>query len=287
MKKRNRVVPYVIMVFGAALTAFATKYLYDPAGLVTGGVSGLSIVLRHISGEAFGFEIPLWLGSIILNVPIFLLAFFTDGIRNVLRSILVWGIMTVMLFVMPEKEIIPDNLLLTAIFGGVCYGVGTGMLLTTRSTSGGTDLLASSIHHFLRHVSIGRILQVLDGLVVITGTLVFGIERTLYAVLSVYIMGKVIDYVLGSGRSAKMALIISTRVEEISREILKNLDRGVTVLEGTGMYTGSRRPVIMCICSRKDLVEIKEIVLEYDPRAFFVVNDVNEAIGEGFLQEWE
>ena len=192
-----------------------------------------------------------------------------------------------MLFVMPEKEIIPDNLLLTAIFGGVCYGVGTGMLLTARSTSGGTDLLASSIHHFLRHVSIGRILQVLDGLVVITGTLVFGIERTLYAVLSVYIMGKVIDYVLGSGRSAKMALIISTRVEEISREILKNLDRGVTVLEGKGMYTGSRRPVIMCICSRKDLVEIKEIVLEYDPRAFFVVNDVNEAIGEGFLQEWE
>ena len=287
MKKRNRAVPYVIMVFGAALTAFATKYLYDPAGLVTGGVSGLSIVLRHISGEVFGFEVPLWLGSIVLNVPIFLLAFFTDGVRNVLRSVLVWGIMTVMLFAMPEREIIPDNVLLTAIFGGVCYGVGTGLLLSARSTSGGTDLLASSIHHFLRHVSIGRILQVLDWIVVLTGTLVFGIEKTLYAVLSVFIMGKVIDYVLGSGRSAKMALIISSRSQEISMEILKRIDRGVTMLEGTGMYTGSRRPVIMCICSRKDIVEIKESVLEYDPRAWFVVNDVNEAIGEGFLQEWE
>ena len=287
MKRRTRAVPYVIMVLGAGLTAFATKYLYDAAGLVTGGVSGLSIVLRHISGGTFGFEIPLWLGSIILNVPIFVLAFFTEGVRSVLRSVLVWAIMTAMLFVMPEREFIPDNILLTAIFGGVCYGVGTGLLLTARCTSGGTDLLASSIHHFVRHVSIGRILQVLDGIVVLTGTLVFGIEKTLYAILSVYIMGKVIDYVLNSGRSAKMALIISSKSKEISSEILKGLDRGVTVLEGTGMYTGSRRPVIMCICSRKDLVEIKEIVLEHDPRAFFVVNDVNEAIGEGFLQDWE
>ena len=275
----------LLLFLGATLIAFATKYVYDPAGLVTGGVSGLSIVIRELSGNG-GKEIPLWMSSIFLNIPIFLLAFRTDGLRNILRSSLVWLILTVELYLFPESFLRGDNLLLVAIYGGICFGVGTGLLIQARATSGGTDMLGYSLHHYFRHISMGRIIQLVDGVVVLIGAVVFNLEHTLYAVMSVYIMGKVTDYVLNSGKTAKMALIISDKNHDIALDILKDVSRGVTGLRGTGMYTGEDKIILICICSTRDIVNIKDIVREYDSRAFLVVADVSEALGEGFVEDW-
>ncbi|MBR0085041.1 MAG: YitT family protein [Lachnospiraceae bacterium] len=276
----------VIMIIGGTLIAAATKYVYDPTGLVTGGVSGLSIILKWISGSNWGYEIPLWLSSIVLNIPIFIFAIFTDGIRSVVKASIVWAVITVELYLFPEYDFMPQNLLLVAIYGGVITGVGIGLLLHARTTSGGTDMLSSSLHHFIRSVSVGRILQIIDWTVVACGAIVFGIEKTLFAVISVFIVGKVIDGVLNLGKKAKMALIISSENDKIANDILYVLDRGVTGLNGRGMYTKEDRTVLLCIGNNRDMVEIKDIVKKYDKRAFVIVNDVNEAMGEGFAEEW-
>ncbi len=282
-----RIRDILIMCIGATLTAFATKYIYDPAGLVTGGVSGLCIILRSLSERYLPFVIPLWLGNTILNIPIFAFAIRTGGLRSIGRTAFVWLLMTLELMLFPEADFIPDNLLLVTLYGGICFGAGTGLLISARSTSGGTDMLGYTLHHYIRSVSVGRLIQFLDGGVVLLGALVFGIERTLIAVISVYVMGKVVDYVVSFGRAAKMALIISDEAEDISREIMARLDRGVTGLRGCGMYTGKDKTVLICICSNRDIVSIKDIVGEFDDKAFFIVSDVSEAMGEGFVEKWQ
>ena len=275
-----------LLIIGATLTALATKYVYDPAGLVTGGVTGLSIIAKSVGLRYYGLDIPLWLGSLIFNVPIFLYAIKQCGIKHVIRTGFVWAVLTAELYFLPDMSFIPDNLLLVEIYGSILMGVGSGMLLSARATSGGSDMLGEAMHRSIRSISVGRLIQIIDGIIVALGLVTFGIEHTLYAIISVYIMGRVIDLYLHKGKSAKMATIISEKNDEIAQEIMTSLDRGVTGLYGSGMYTGKDKRVLLCICSNKDLVEIKDIVKKHDPKAFFVVGNVDEAMGEGFLEEW-
>ncbi len=284
IKRNLREIP--LLIIGATLTAIATKYVYDPAGLVTGGVTGLSIIAKSVGFRYYGLDIPLWMGSLIFNIPIFLYAIKQCGIKHVIRTGFVWAVLTAELYFLPDMSFIPDNLLLVAIYGSILMGIGSGMLLSARATSGGSDMLGEAMHRTVRSVSVGRLIQIIDGIIVALGLVTFGIERTLYAIISVYIMGRVVDLYLHKGKSAKMATIISEKNDEIAQEIMTSLDRGVTGLYGSGMYTGNDKRVLLCICSNKDLVEIKDIVKKHDPKAFFVVGNVDEAMGEGFLEEW-
>ena len=288
LPSRQQIQTLLLLIAGSTLIALATFYVFDPAGLITGGFSGLAIIIKSVTARVFGRGVPLWLSSLLLNIPVFLLAWKTDGLRSILKSALSWLIMTAELALFPSHPLLPDNLLLVSIYGGAMYGVGTGLLLTAHATSGGTDMLGNSLHHFhfFRRFSIGRIIQVLDGTVVILGLLEFGLERTLYAILSVYLCGKLTDYVIGRGLSAKIALIISNCNDAIARDIMNDLSRGVTGLQGRGMYSGKNRTILVCICSNKDIVDIKEIDHRYDPRAFFIIGNVNEAMGEGFVETW-
>ena len=289
MKKRInkiRLRDALLIFLGSTLMAFAVKYIFDPAGLVTGGVSGLAIVIKDLSARFLNFEIPLWVSNVVLNVPIFLFAIKTDGIRSVMRTGLAWVIMSAELAIFPECNFLPDNLLLVSLYGGVCFGVATGILLSARATSGGTDMLGNSLHKYFRQYSMGRIIQVLDGLIVVLGAVVFDIERTLFAIISVYMMGRLTDKVLDFGKRAKMAFIISDRNEEIAHVIMTELDRGVTALQGKGMYLGEERDILFCICSKRDIVDIKQIVKEYDKKAFFIIGGASEVLGEGFIENW-
>ncbi|MDD5939431.1 MAG: YitT family protein [Lachnospiraceae bacterium] len=278
----------VIIALGSTIVAFATKYLLDPAGLVTGGVSGLSIIIKYLTGHYTAFEVPLWMSNFVLNVPIFLFAIYTDGWKSIVKTGIGWLLMTAELYVWPEISLMPTkNLFLVAIYGGVCFGAGTGLLLSTGATTGGTDMLGQSLHKFMRQYSLGSLIAVLDGIIVALGVAVFGVERTMFALISVFIMGRVTDYFVSKGRRAKMSLIISEAGTSIAKDILEDLDRGVTSFEGKGMYTGQNRIILMCICSNRDIPEMKNIVRDHDPKAFFVICDVNEAMGEGFIEHWK
>jgi len=278
---------FLIILLGTTLISIDVKYVLDPAGLVTGGVSGLAIVIKFLTSGIVDGGIPLWVSNVLLNVPIFLFAIYAEGFRSIIRTGISFVIMSIELAVMPNLPLLTDDLLLTSVYGGILFGLGTGIILTARSTSGGTDLLSKAIHSKLRFISMGRLIQILDGAVVIVGAVTFSVEHTLFAIISVYISGKLTDVIVDAGKRAKMCLIISDQNEKIAQTIMKELDRGVTGLKGKGMDTGNSKVILLCICSKHDIPDIKDIVRSYDKRAFFIINNVSEAMGEGFVEHWK
>ena len=203
-----------------------------------------------------------------------------------MRTSLSFIIMSLLLGVLPDGALFTDNFILASVYGGIGFGLGVGLLLTAKATSGGTDMLGNTLSHYIRHVSVGTLVQILDGIVVLIGAFVFGVEQTLYAIIAVFVMGTVIDYVVDSRKKAKIAMIITPRWQEITDVIMKDLDRGVTGIKVTGMYTNEEKEAIICVCSIRDVPLLKDIVKDYDMDAFFVVGSINEVIGEGFIEHW-
>ncbi len=277
-KKRTAAQDYLIIVLGAFIMGFAIKNIYDPQGLVTGGVSGLAIILKDQAG------IPLWITNMCVNVPLFFLSLRLKGWKFVKRVLVAEAALTVSLAILPEYAFLKDDLILTALFGGVFSGVGTGMMLLCHATTGGTDTMAALIHTKLRHYSINQILQVLDGLVVVAGAGIFGVRYAFYAVIAVVVLAKVSDGMIEGMHFAKAAYIITDYKEQISREIMDHMERGVTLIDASGAYTGEKRDIVFCVVSKKEIVTVKEIVRRTDPRAFVIVSDVREVLGEGFME---
>ena len=186
---------------------------------------------------------------------------------------------------MPEKNLMPDDIFLASVFGGVISGLGIGLVLMANATTGGTDTMAAIIQHFIRHYSIAQIMQVLDGVIVLAGAWVFGINRALYAIICIYLVSKVSDGILEGLKFSKLAYIISEHYEEIAKQIMKELDRGATGLDAVGMYSGEKKEVLFCVVSKKEIVKVKDIVRRIDADAFMKVSDVREVFGEGFIEE--
>lgn len=172
---------------------------------------------------------------------------------------------------------------LSAIFGGVICGVGMGMVLLARATTGGTDMLAALIQHKLRHYTIMQIICVIDGIIVAVGIYSFGVKAALYAIVAIYVTSKVSDTLMEGMKYSKAVFIVSDRYKEISDAIMTQMDRGVTGLDAVGMY--SRMKNACCIVwSPKEIVVLKEIILKIDNNAFVIVTDAREVVGEGFLE---
>ena len=277
-KKKTAAQDYLIIVLGAFIMGFAIKNIYDPQGLVTGGVSGLAIILKEKIG------LPLWITNMGVNIPLFLLSFRLRGWKFVKRVLVAEAALTLSLAILPEYAFLKDDLVLTALFGGVFSGIGTGMMLLCHATTGGTDTMAALLHTKIKHYSINQILQVLDGLVVLAGASVFGIRYAFYAVIAVVVLAKVSDSIIEGTHFAKAAYIITDHKEEVAREIMDGMERGVTIIDARGAYTGEHRDILFCVVSKKEIVEVKEIVLYADPGAFVIVSDVREVLGEGFME---
>lgn len=278
----------MLIFVGTTLVSLAVQYVFDPAGMVTGGVSGMAIVCKKITEAVYPGGVPLWFWNVVLNIPVFLFAIYAEGFRSTIRTGLSWVIMSAELAVLPACPdwLRTDNLLLTAAYGGILFGVGTGILLQAHATSGGTDMLGKSLHVYFPYISMGRLIQILDGIVVVLGAITFDLEHTLFAIISVYVTGRLTDKVLDQGKKAKIALIISPKNNEIAQDVLFELNRGVTAMQGTGMYSHHEKNVLICVCSMRDLPDLKKIVKQYDKRAFFVVGTISEAMGEGFVEKW-
>ena len=279
MKKRTAAMDYLLLIAGAFIMGFAINNIYDPLNLVTGGVSGLAIVIKSKVG------VPLWLTNTLLNIPLFLASYRIKGWRFIKRTLVSTVSLSLSLYVIPEMMIMPaDDILLSALFGGLISGVGSGMVFMTQATTGGTDMLAALLQKIMPHYSVPQIMQVLDAAIVLTGAAVFGIRPTLYALIAIYAVTRMSDGILEGLKFSKMVYIISDRYEEIAGTIMEEIDRGVTGLRAEGMYSGSDKMMLCCVVSRKEISQIKEIVREYDPRAFVIVSDVREVLGEGFIE---
>ena len=275
---------YVLILVGTAVMALAIQCIYDRVGLVTGGFTGLTIIIRNITKSVISGGIPLWFANIVLNIPVFIYSYVKFGKKFVGRTLFATIMLSVWLYIIPGVDLSGDDYLLAALFGGVFTGVGMGIVLRAGATTGGTDMVAALIQTKMRHYSVVQIMQVMDAAIVIAGLYVFGLRSTLYAVVSIFVSTKVSDGFLEGFKNSKAALIITNHYKEVAARVMDELGRGVTGMDAKGMYTQDYKCVLYCVVSRKEIVQLKEIVNDMDPDAFVIVSDVREVLGEGFME---
>lgn len=282
--KRHPLLDLMMIILGTTLLAISINLFFDPLELVTGGVTGIAIVIKSVTTEWVDGGIPIYLSNLVINIPLFIVAILLKGKNFGAKSLFSTVYLSFALYYTSFLGGVTKDILLGSVFGGVIAGIGLGLVFAANATTGGTDLLASIIQHFVKHISVAKIMFLLDALIVVIGLYIFGAEKTMYAIISIYLSAQVIDAILEGIHFSKAAFIISTKNEQISAEIMKQLDRGVTGLEGKGKYTKESKEVLLCVVSKRQIVLLKEIVRDIDKAAFVIVADVREVVGEGFIE---
>ena len=281
---RHPLLDFFMIVIGTTLLAISINLFFDPLELVTGGVTGIAIVLKSVTLDFVDGGIPIYLTNLVVNIPLFVIAILIKGRNFGAKSLFSTIYLSFALYYTSFMTGVTGDMLLGSVFGGVVGGIGLGLVFAANATTGGTDLLASIIQHFIKHISVARIMFLLDALIVVVGLYIFGAEKTMYAIISIYLSAQVIDAILEGIHFSKAAFIISSKNEQISAEIMKQLDRGVTGLEGKGKYSKESKEVLLCVVSKRQIVLLKEIVRDIDKAAFVIVADVREVVGEGFIE---
>lgn len=272
------------IVVGAMLLGFSLNIFFEPFNLVAGGITGLGIVLKELTGRWTGWELPLWMSNILLNVPLFIGAYVLQGRKFILRTGLATLMLSLSLFISKNWGYFDGGLLINTVYGGAMGGVGIGLVLSASATTGGTDLLASILHHFTKHISVTVYLFLVDAVIIILSILVFGVNLALYAIIGIYLTSRVADWVVDGLHYSKALFVISDSSGEIASRLTKELNRGVTGIDVTGKYTGQPREMLFVVMSVKETVSAKRIVKELDPNAFMVITDAKEVLGEGFAE---
>ena len=269
-----------VILFGCLSMALGMNFFLIPNKIVGGGLSGIGTVLYHL------FGLPVGLSVLVMNIPLFLLSWRILGRSFGVKTLVATVVLSVFIDATSFVPVLTGDLLLASLVGGGMMGVGLGLIFRQDASTGGTDLAAKIVHKVVSFVSVGQILLVIDALVVIMAGLVFGqYELALYAGVTIFITARVIDAVVIGVNYTKAAYVISLQSDRISEQILQDMDRGVTELKGTGKYTGTDRPVLLCVLRSRDIPHLKQIVSDIDPEAFVFISDVREVFGEGFSYE--
>lgn len=270
--------------------AFAVKNVLEPMQLVTGGISGLAIMIKYVTAAwipqdaLWGDGIPLFFTTIILNIPLFIVAYKKCGMAMVISSLWGFGWLAFFLGVIPVSALLPQDYVLNTLLGGMLYGIGLALVLRAKASTGGTDLLASIVHKIYPYYAIPKIMAAIDAVIVVLGFLAFGLEKGLYALVTIGIISKVSETIITGFGHTLVAYIISDYAKEIAEQIMKEVKRGVTGMQVKGGYQGKDRLMLMCAVNRKQLVMVKEVVAKNDGHAFVIVVDAKEILGQGFRE---
>ncbi|MDR2903219.1 MAG: YitT family protein, partial [Clostridiales bacterium] len=233
MPKNGKYLDYLLLIVGTTLLAYAINLFYEPNGLVTGGVSGLGIIIQTVSRQALGFTVPLWATNIVLNLPLFILGARVMGARFLRRTLFATVYLTVALFFTAYlPQIKGTDLLLSAVFGGAVGGLGLGLVFRCMATTGGSDLAASILHERYKHISISKLMFAIDAVIVTLGFFTFGATKAMYAIIAIFINSKMTAALLEGLDFAKAAFIISENADRIAEKLLAELSRGATGLYG-------------------------------------------------------
>lgn len=279
---RNTLFRNIFMIlFGSAVFALGFDLFLDPNGINCGGISGIAMLI------VYGTQIP-WLSvgllTAILNLPLFLLGlrhvgkqfFFGSLFGMIVSSFLI----DVFAIILPAPQMDP---LVASIFGGLMIGGGLGVVFIARASTGGIDIVARLLKMKLRNLPIGKIILCMDlCTAVVTGLVYRELNNTLYSAITLFLSSVALDKVVYGLDYSKVALIISDRHEEISEQICRQLDRGVTLLSGEGYYSRSEKTVLLCAVKRRQLAQLKELVMTVDANAFLILQDAHQVLGDGF-----
>lgn len=270
------------IMLGCAIAAFATDVFMIPNGLAAGGLTGLATILAELARRS-GFSLPVGLQTIVMNALLLLVVVRSGGLKYVVQTVtgfVLFGFFTD-LFAPFVLHLGHDDIMLSALWGGIVSGVGYGLVFRCGANTGGSDTIGQIIAR-KSSLPVGATVMAIDVAVCAASAPVFSITNALYAALSMVLMGYVVDMVVDGGNTQRAAFIISDHFEDIEHDILHAMDRGCTRLMAQGSWTKKDRPVLFFVLSRREISIIKTIVYEHDADAMLIITDVNEAIGYGF-----
>ncbi|MBQ3270365.1 MAG: YitT family protein [Clostridia bacterium] len=264
-----------LIVLGLLVAAVGYRMYLIPNQVVAGGFTGVGQLLNHALGISVGTV------NIALNVPLFLISMKSMGLRFGVRSLIAMVLLSLLIDHIPLPPA-TDDMLLASVYGGTISGIGFGLVLRGSATTGGTDMLASLLHKVIPVLRVSYAIFLFDGLVIIASAFTFEPQAAMYGLISTFLCNVLVDLVLEGPNSAHSYFIISDKSDAIADRILHEMDRGVTALEAMGMYSHTRKRVLLCVVNRFEAMHLRRIIFAVDPRAFVIANKAHEVLGEGF-----
>lgn len=270
------------IMLGCAIAAFATDVFMIPNGLAAGGLTGLATIIAEL-GRRAGISLPVGIQTIVMNALLLLVVVRSGGLKYVVQTVtgfVLFGFFTD-LFAPFVLHLQHEDIMLSALWGGIVSGIGYGLVFRCGANTGGSDTIGQIIAR-KSSLPVGATVMAIDVAVCAASAPVFSVANALYAALSMVLMGYVVDMVVDGGNTQRAAFIISDHFDDIEHDILHAMDRGCTRLMAQGSWTRKDRPVLFFVLSRREISIIKTIVYEHDADAMLIITDVNEAIGYGF-----
>lgn len=277
---------WTMLIAGTALYAFGLQYFIVPNQLMEGGATGVAVLLNY----AFGW--PVSISSLAINVPLFALGWRKLGVGAMVYTFS--GTLLLSLFLFAAERLtaagwlVPfrtrEDFILIVLYAGVTLGAGLGLVFRAGGTTGGTDIVAR-IANRSRGWSMGQIILTLDALILGVSLLVIPKEKVLYTLVSVFIASKMIDFVQDGAYAAKAFTIVCDNPAPLAAAITRTLERGATLLPAIGGYSGAHKSVVYCVVGRQEIHKLKSLVRQHDRRAFVVIHDVHDVLGEGFRED--
>ncbi len=274
---KDRILNYVVIAAAAVIYAIAVSQFLDPNSLAPGGVTGIAIILNRITG----LETGTW--TFVINIPILLIGMWKFGVKFIFSTLYFTVINSFAINILSTFGAVTEDPLLAALAGGSMIAVSLGMVFKAGATSGGTDIVIKLLRLRFPYMKTGALFLITDAAIVAASAFVFeNIDTAMYAGLVVFVNSMLLDVVLYGRDEAKMVFIISDFCDSISERLLKELDAGVTHINGSGAYSGKEKKVILCVMKKQLYHRAEEIVRQEDPVAFMIITSATEIYGEGY-----
>lgn len=273
----NKLKQIVLIILGTAMVGFSVAVFMTPNKIVGGGVSGITTILYQTLGVAQGLTYA------VINLILLLLGYKTLGRKFTLNTFVAAGLTSLFVQIFSYIPPLVENVVLASLFGGTLFGFGLGVNFAVGSSTGGTDILGRLLQHRYPGLSIGNLLLIVDGIVILISLLVFkNFELTLFGILSLFVSSYSLDWLIKRLNISKMAFVITDKGEEIAKHLVSTSPRGVTLINATGVYSQSDKNVLFCALKERELIQFQNKILNIDPSAFIVYSESQQIFGNGF-----
>ena len=273
--KNERLVAYLEILLGCVIGGAAYPLFLVPNNIAPGGLTGIATIFNYLWGW------PVGVTSIALNLPLFVIGFKAMGRVFVFRSLVATLLFSACIDLI-QLPPLTDDILLGSVYGALMLGAGLGLIMRGGATTGGSDMIARMVHNRFPVVTVGAFLFLIDCAVILCAAFTMSARAALYALICIFISARAVDLILAGFGSAKACFIITNRAVDISQRIMAELDRGATVVSGTGAYSGQERTLLISVVSQREVIPLKKIVRMEDEKAFMFITDTHETLGEGF-----
>ena len=271
-------IKYLMIIVGSALFAAGFQFFLYPNSIIVGGVSGIAMIINLLT------KLPVGLLTIVLNIPLFIIAWRYFGTDFIVGSLVGMLLSSVFVDLFALLSISPTNdMLLACIIGGAVKGLGLGIVYYAGATTGGTDIIAKFIRLRFPYLNFGTVVLITDCFIIVAFAAIFNkVESAMYAVITMFVVSKVVDLLLYGIDNSSVCYIISEKSDQLVTDITDRLHRGVTILEGEGAYSHKNKQVLLCVVKRTQIADIRKMIKSIDENAFFIITDAKNVFGKGF-----